>query len=74
MTDKRLTAAIAENYRATVMHKTEHSGAMSQFKAHASDPEFIEAAKEELQRASKVEKQCFASKVTASFLRDALAQ
>lgn len=46
----------------------------AEFARCAANPDFIAAAKAELQRCRAVEKQCFSSKANADFLRAALAR
>lgn len=68
-----LTRALGLAYAATVMGRGSSQAAFNLFQEHAAEPEFLAAAKAELDRAKRNTQRCFLSKQNAAFLTEAFA-
>ena len=74
MTDNsELQSIIAMAYRDKVLGQGDLSAALARFAGRREDPTFMEAARAELGRVTAIPNaQCYVSKVTMDFLKEAL--
>ena len=72
--NKNLADALSDAYAAKVMHKGDLGEVLKRFSDLMADPAFAAEATAELKRARSVPaRKCFATKVAADFLAEALA-